>query len=121
MISASSYIRRLARANHLKPGYLHGFLAGPPTWFGKPRLERLAVLSGRTPRALRRALADAGPAPERHKPDPSSTPKRIDEAELYRRIRHDAETENLSMRALVRRRHVTWRTVRLYVRNQTTR
>ncbi|RCG21143.1 hypothetical protein DQ384_36630 [Sphaerisporangium album] len=115
--STGSYIRRLARANHLKPSYLHGFLAGPPTWFGKPRLERLAVLSGRTPQVLRKTLSDAGPAPGRDKPGPSNKPKRIDKAELYRRIRHDAETENLSMRALVRRHHVTWRTVKAALTN----
>jgi TniQ len=115
--TTDSYIRRLARANHLKPSYLHGFLAGPPIWFGKPRLERLAALSGRTSQVLRRTLSDAGPVPGQHKPGPSSKPKRIAKAELYRRIRHDAETENLSMRALVRRHHVTWRTVKAALTN----
>ncbi len=29
--STDSYIRRLARANHLRPSYLHGFLCGRRT------------------------------------------------------------------------------------------
>ncbi|MFJ8002705.1 hypothetical protein ACIQ7D_37370 [Streptomyces sp. NPDC096310] len=108
-----SYIRRLAHANHLKPSYLHGFLTGSPNWFGKPRLERLAVLVGRPPELLERVLADASPPRRRRKPGPSPAPaKKTDKKELYWRIRHDAETEGLSTRALVRRHNVTWRTVR---------
>lgn len=34
------YIRRLARANHLRPSYLRRFLAGPPGWDGKIQPER---------------------------------------------------------------------------------
>jgi hypothetical protein len=55
--STNSYIRRLARANHLVPSYLQGFLCGPPTWFGKPRLTRLAAVTGRPAAALQHALA----------------------------------------------------------------
>ncbi|MBT2364060.1 hypothetical protein J7E88_01605 [Streptomyces sp. ISL-10] len=54
-----SFIRRLARANHRKPTYLHGHLRGPPFWFGKPLLDRLADAAGRSPEVLERALADA--------------------------------------------------------------
>ncbi|MEW1757450.1 hypothetical protein AB0393_13170 [Streptomyces cyaneofuscatus] len=57
--SANSYIRRLARANHLKPSFLHCYLSGPPLWFGKPLLENLATVAGHSPEALERALADA--------------------------------------------------------------
>ncbi|KUN02050.1 hypothetical protein AQI95_28630 [Streptomyces yokosukanensis] len=57
--SANSYIRRLARANHLKPSFLHCYLCGPPQWFGKPLLEHLATAAGHPPEALERALADA--------------------------------------------------------------
>lgn len=57
--SANSYIRRLARANHLKPSFLHCYLSGPPQWFAKPLLENLAMVAGRSPEALERALADA--------------------------------------------------------------
>ncbi|CAM5476924.1 hypothetical protein STENM223S_05612 [Streptomyces tendae] len=57
--SIGSYIRRLARANHLKPSFLHCYLCGPPQWFGKPLLDNLATATGHTPEALRRTLADA--------------------------------------------------------------
>lgn len=57
--STNSYIRRLARANHLQPSYLHCYLCGPPQWFGRPLLEHLATTAGHSPEALERALADA--------------------------------------------------------------
>ncbi|MEU4176425.1 hypothetical protein [Streptomyces sp. NPDC026589] len=57
--SANSYIRRLARANHLKPSFLHCYLCGPPQWFGKPLLGNLATAAGHSPETLERALADA--------------------------------------------------------------
>jgi len=57
--SADSYIRRLARANHLKPSFLHCYLSGPPQWFARPLLEHLATVAGHSPEALERALADA--------------------------------------------------------------
>lgn len=53
---AGTYIRRLARANHLRPSYLHGYLAGPPTYLGPIQPERLAALSGRTLTVLERTL-----------------------------------------------------------------
>ncbi|WP_327591525.1 TraK family protein [Streptomyces chartreusis] len=110
--TADAYVRRLARANHLKPSYLHGFLTGTPNWFGRPQLERLAALADRSPEVLERVLTDARPPRRRRKTGPSRKPKRTAKTELYQRIRHDAEAEGLSMRALVRRHHVTWRTVR---------
>ncbi len=45
---SEAYIRRLALANHLRPSYLRGYLAGPPRYLGAIRPERLAALSGRT-------------------------------------------------------------------------
>ncbi|UDM05449.1 TniQ family protein [Streptomyces longhuiensis] len=110
--TTDSYVRRLARANHLKPSYLHGFLTGTPNWFGRPRLERLAALSGRSPEVLERVLSDARPPRRRRKAGPPRKPKRTTKSELYQRIRRDAEAEGLSGRALVKRHHVTWRTVR---------
>jgi hypothetical protein len=58
--TTDSYVRRLARANHLKPSYLRGFLAGPPDYgYGKrPRADRLAAVTGRQQDALERALVD---------------------------------------------------------------
>ncbi|GAA1016264.1 hypothetical protein Aple_020820 [Acrocarpospora pleiomorpha] len=93
-----------------------GFLTGSPNWFGRPRIERLAALTGRSPEILQRALTDASP----HKPrkrHAAPKPKRMNKAELYQRIRHDAETEPLSMRALVKKHRVTWRTVRAALDN----
>ncbi|MCX4536519.1 TniQ family protein [Streptomyces sp. NBC_01669] len=66
--SANSYIRRLARANHLKPSFLHCYLCGPPQWFGKPLLENLATTAGHSPEALERALADANALGGRNRP-----------------------------------------------------
>ncbi|MCW8103521.1 TniQ family protein [Streptomyces tauricus] len=57
--STNSYIRRLARANHLQPSFLHCYLCGPPQWFGRPLLENLATTAGHSPEVLERALADA--------------------------------------------------------------
>ncbi|MFE9802893.1 hypothetical protein ACFYP6_29165 [Streptomyces goshikiensis] len=57
--SANSYIRRLARANHLKPSFLHCYVCGPTQWFGKPLLENLATVADHSPEALERSLADA--------------------------------------------------------------
>lgn len=68
-----SYVRRLARANHLKPSYLHCFLNGPPFWFGKPQLARLAAVSGRSEESLDRALADASSPRGRMKPNPRTS------------------------------------------------
>lgn len=46
---ASGSSRRPALANHLKAGYLHGFVTGSPNRFGTIRLERLALLAGHPP------------------------------------------------------------------------
>ncbi|MFJ6623526.1 hypothetical protein ACIQOW_38905 [Kitasatospora sp. NPDC091335] len=64
-----SYLRRLARANHLKPSYLNA-LTSPRSNIGKPDITLLAQLAGRRPADLRRALSDAPgrPQPEQHKP-----------------------------------------------------
>ncbi|MER7408090.1 hypothetical protein ABT373_37935 [Streptomyces sp. NPDC000070] len=68
--STDCYIRRLARANHLKPSFLHCYLSGPPLWFGKPLLEHLATVSGHPPEALEHALADADSRRGKNKPHP---------------------------------------------------
>lgn len=115
--STDSYIRRLARANHLKPSYLHGFLTASLNWFGKPRLERLAAATGRSPEVLERVLADAQPSRPPRRRGTARKPKSTDKPALYRRIRDDAEAEGLSMRALVRRHHVGLRTVRAALEN----
>jgi hypothetical protein len=61
--TTESYVRRLARANHLRPSYLRAFLCDPPRRTGAIRPWRLAALSGRAVRALEHALADLAPKP----------------------------------------------------------
>ncbi|MFF4364488.1 hypothetical protein [Streptomyces sp. NPDC001594] len=56
------YVQRLAHANHLKPSYLLWILIRPsPTRTLKPRLDRLAALSGRSADILKITLVDAAP------------------------------------------------------------
>lgn len=113
--TTDAYIRRLARANHLKPSYLRGFVAGPPNYLGRPRPERLAILTGRTQTALGRALSDLippDPLTRVERPAPSRFVTRsADKPALFAAIRRDAREEGLSIRALADRHHVHRRTV----------
>jgi hypothetical protein len=101
-----SYIRRLARANHLKPSYLHTFLCGPPGWQGKPHIERLAAVSGRSAEVLQHALSDATPPRNRGKPNPRAL--RLHQHETLTRhgvdlavlIQHDALDASMPIRAI---------------------
>lgn len=52
----TAFIRRLARANSLKPGYLRRFLKDPSASRGTPSWERLGTLTGRDPDRLRDTL-----------------------------------------------------------------
>jgi hypothetical protein len=52
----TSFIERLAAANHLKAGHLRTYLCGPPLHRGHPRWERLAAVTGREPQVLREIL-----------------------------------------------------------------
>lgn len=109
--STENYIRRLARANHLKPSLLHSVACGPPNWTGKPRLERLAILTGRPVDHLERALAD-GSVPRLRTTITGQyewLPK--DTYLLYLMIRKDAE-KGLSSHQLAERHGVSRRTVR---------
>jgi hypothetical protein len=104
--TAASYVRRLARANHLRPGYLRRYLRDPGDP-GQVRLDWLAVLAGRDQAALERALT----SPHRG-PRPRPTARKHDKAALVTEIRHDAEQAGLSVRALADRHGVHRRTVR---------
>ncbi|MFE2494370.1 hypothetical protein ACFXKS_29350 [Streptomyces scopuliridis] len=110
-----SFIRRLARANHLKPSYLHGYLCGPPFWFGKPLLDRLADAAGRSPEVLERALADASSPRRRAKPNPRYPGKELfpGRGELTYLISDDARDGTMTVRALAERYEVPQRTIRL--------
>ncbi|SEE64623.1 hypothetical protein SAMN05216489_07573 [Streptomyces sp. 3213] len=107
-----SYVRRLAHANHLRPSALHGYLCGPPFWFGKPRLERLAAVSGRTPAILARTLTDTLVPRRRGNLRLSSVPMAPHIIRLYQQIREDAEGHGRSLRALCARHHTDHHTVR---------
>ncbi|MBT2491387.1 TniQ family protein [Streptomyces sp. ISL-96] len=99
-----SYIRRLARANHLKPSYLHGFLCGPPFWFGKPRLERLADVTGRTTANLQQALFDVSTPRLRYRTGPGRAARIAHrQPDLYTQLQNAARDEGLTVRELASR------------------
>jgi len=109
--STGSYVRRLARANHLRPAYLRRYLASPKD--GTIRIELLAAMAGRSPAALEHALADLGrqqgTLPHR---GPRASPDRIAaRAAIFTAIRRDAAEGRLSYRALADRYGVHRRTV----------
>lgn len=105
----SSYIRRLAIANHLRPSYLRGYLAGPPAYLHGIKPELLAVLSGRTVAVLERTLTGLARQPPR-KPSRSVT-RATDKPDLFAAIRRDAQDRH-SIRALAARHQVHRRTIR---------
>jgi hypothetical protein len=112
--TTASYVRRLARANHLRPSVLNRYLRG-----GQPagviRLDWLAALAGRHPTDLAKALAEHRashlPSPAPHMPTESIRQRQARTA-LFAAIRHDAATNPaLSARFLAERHGVTRRTV----------
>jgi hypothetical protein len=109
--STGSYVRRLARANHLRPVYLRRYLASPKN--GTIRLELLAVMAGRSLTALEHALADLGRQQGKLPPwGPRASPDRnAAKAALFTAIRRDAAERGLSHRALADRYGVHRRTV----------
>lgn len=98
---AEMYVRRLARANHLRPSYLRTFAAGPPQWRGAIKPGRLAALAGRSLPDLRRALTGISPRALK----PNSNYVRLRHAEkpaLYAAIRAAAEADpTLTVTALM--------------------
>jgi len=110
--STDSYVRRLARANHLRPSALHGYLCGPPFWVGKPRIERLAAVCGRPRSVLAQALTDCRVPRRRDNLRFSPAPMPSDTVRLYQRIRADAESHGRSLAALAIRHCVDRSTVR---------
>lgn len=109
--STENYIRRLAKANHLRPSALHAIACGPPNWTGKPRPDRLAVLTGHPADHLNLALTDA--VVPRRRTTVTGQYQRLPRGAylLYRAIRKDAEA-GLSLRSLAERHGVSQRTVR---------
>lgn len=109
--STENYIRRLATANHLRPSALHAIACGPPNWTGKPRLERLAVLTGRPVDHLNEALTDA--VVPRRRTTVTGQYQRLPRSTylLYRAIQKEAEA-GLSLRHLAERHGVSRHIVR---------
>jgi hypothetical protein len=108
---AESYIRRLARANHLRPSYLRRYLAGPPGYDGKIDPGRLADLTGRPAAILQQTLTARGwPRPPR---PPSGRLRRrhADKPALYAQIRAAAQTGKLTKNDLITRFRVSRPTV----------
>jgi len=113
--TVESYLRRLARANHLRPSYLRAYLTGPQR--SRVQIERLAQVSGRSAANLQRALI-ATPVP-RLRAEPSERPsqavlvkhRREARTQLFAAIRADHQHEDVSIRALAARHHVHRRTV----------
>jgi hypothetical protein len=114
---SEAYIRRLALANHLRPSYLRGYLAGPPRYLGAIRPERLAALSGRTVAILERTLTgltrNTRPAAQPHQP---ARPRRrrvqaADKPALFAAIRRDAQ-DGYPIRTLAARYQLHRRMIR---------
>jgi uncharacterized protein len=106
--SAVSYIRRLARANHLRPNYLRRCLRDPD--HGGIRLGWLAAMAGRPVDSLERALSDAGQRQTPSGPARRGRGKR-DKAALLATLRQDAFDRGMSIRAISDRRGVSRRIV----------
>jgi lambda repressor-like predicted transcriptional regulator len=106
--STLSYIRRLARANHLRPNYLRRCLRDATR--NGIRLDWLATMAGRPVSTLNRALADAGPRPSQSLPTRRGR-HAADKAALLAAIRKDAHERGLSIRGISDRHGVHRRTV----------
>lgn len=108
---AEFYVRRLARANHLRPSYLRRFLAGPPGYNGKTDPGRLAVLTGRPAVILQQTLTARGwPRPARP-PSDYLRRRHADKPALYAQIRAAAQTGKLTKQDLITRFRVGHETV----------
>ena len=115
-----NYLRRLARANHLKPSYLNT-LASPRSNTGRPDITLLAQLAARRPADLRRALADAPgkPLPEQREPAGQPEPpeddfqRRIDLLFAYSDLR-----KGIPLRIIARRYKLHPRELRQSVQRQ---
>lgn len=102
-----SYIRRLARANHLRPNYLRRCLRD--AGHDGIRLDWLAIMAGRPVTSLERALADTANPAQRF---PARQNRRqADKAALLATIRTDAYQHGLSIRGISDRHGVGRRVV----------
>jgi hypothetical protein len=104
--TTESYIRRLSRANHLRPSLLQVYVRSPGAPTGAIRLRRLAAASGTAPTALSRALVRLPPASEPRRPaPPPAESQAARKARLFGIIRDDA-AGGMSIRQIAGRHHV---------------
>ena len=106
-----SYIRRLARANHLRPSLLQVYVRNPGVPAGAIRLRRLAAVSGSTVTALTRALTGLPAARGQHRAPPPGESQAARKARLFGIIRDDA-AGGMSIRQIASRHRVHRRMVR---------
>ena len=106
-----SYIRRLARANHLRPSLLQVYVRNPGVPAGAIRMRRLAAVSGSTVTALTRALTGLPAARGQHRPPPPAESQAERKARLFGIIRDDA-ARGMSIRMIASRHRVHRRMVR---------
>ena len=115
--TVESYVRRLARANYLRPSHLRRFLSHPASHYTAVKPDRLAILTGRSREALEHALIGLTKS-TRGRREPIKPPitrhvhRQADKPELFAAIRYAARREGLSIRALEARFHVHRRTIR---------
>jgi transposase len=106
-----SYVRRLARANHLRPSLLQVYVRNPGVPAGAIRMRRLAAVSGSTITALTRALTGLPAARGQHRPPPPAESQAERKARLFGIIRDDAAA-GMSIRQIASRHRVHRRMVR---------
>jgi len=106
-----SYIRRLARANHLRPSLLQVYVRNPGVPAGAIRMRRLAAVSGSTVTALTRALTGLAAARGQHRAPPAGESQAARKARLFGIIRDDAAGV-MSIRQIASRHRVHRRMVR---------
>jgi hypothetical protein len=110
--TTASYIRRLARANHLRPSLLQVYVRNPDVPTGAIRMRRLVAVSGSTPDALFFALTGLPPAaepPRRPFPWESRAERRARQLDI---IRYQA-ARGMSIREISGRYRLRRRMVRL--------
>ncbi len=109
--TVESYIRRLARASHLRPSLLQVYVRNPDVPTGAIRMRRLAAVSGSTLTALTRALTGLPSASGPHRPPPSRESRAARKTRLFGIIRDEA-AQGTSIRQISSRHHVHRRMVR---------
>lgn len=108
--SINAYIRRLARANHLRPSQLRSYLCQPPQYTGSVRAPRLAAATGRTVDALLHTFPDLQAAPRPRQVRARRLTRDAAQEKLFEAIRAEART-TFSIRTLRKTFGVTSRTI----------